>query len=275
MSRAGTGVLAAGAVIIAGSVLLLVLTGNTSVRYTADHEDTVPLWTRWVPALVGVLAVRFVPARSPAPVTAPVPTPRRLRIEAGVLLAAALVFAVALRLAGGGEPAHVLLKALLLLGLPLVLFRVRRGPSAIAPGGRRQAAPVVPVAAWLLLSCAGPFALRPSDYADTVGTTTLIATVVVVFLVNGLLEEVFYRRWLQTRWEAVLGRWPAIVLASLLWAAWHVAIQGAGDLPVDLATAFAGHGVLGLFLGHLWSRYRLMWPLLVVHGALNALPLFL
>ncbi len=271
MGGPGIGVLAAGATIIAGSVLLLVLTGNTSVRYSADHGDTVAVWTRWVPALVGVLAVRLVPARSPATV----PATRGIRVEAGVLLVAALVFALTLRLAGGGEPAHVLLKASLLLAVPLVLFRVRRGSPAIALDGHAQLAPVVPVAAWLLLSCAGPFALRPSDYADTVDAATLIATVVVVFLVNALLEEVFYRRWSQTRWEAVLGRWPAIVLASLLWAAWHVAIQGVGDLPVDLASAFANQGVQGLFLGYLWSRYRLMWPLLVVHGAINALPLFL
>lgn len=269
--KSGLGVLAACAALIAGSVLLLVLTGNTAVRYSADHGDTVPVWMRWVPALVGVLVIRLVPARSPA---GPAAT-RRTRVEAGVLLAAAAAFAVALHLAGGGEPAHVLLKALLLLVVPVVLFRLRRGSPGIALDARPQAAPVVPVAVWLLLSCAGPFALRPSDYADTVDTATLIATVVVVFLVNSLLEEVFYRRWLQTRWEALLGRWPAIVLASLAWAAWHVAIQGVGNLPVDLASAFANQGVQGLFLGYLWSRYRLMWPLLVVHGAVNALPVLL
>jgi membrane protease YdiL (CAAX protease family) len=31
-----------------------------------------------------------------------------------------------------------------------------------------------------------------------------------------------------------------------------------------------GQGVQGLFLGYLWSRYRLMWPILTVHGAINA-----
>jgi uncharacterized protein len=31
------------------------------------------------------------------------------------------------------------------------------------------------------------------------------------------------------------------------------------------------HGVQGLFLGYLWSKYRMMWPLLVVHGAINVL----
>ena len=100
-------------------------------------------------------------------------------------------------------------------------------------------------------------------------------TIVVVFSVNSLLEEVFYRRWLQTRWEHIIGRRPAIVLTSLLWAAWHVGIQGTGHLPADLSSAFVNQGVQGLFLGYLWSRYRLMWPILVVHGAMNAGPVLL
>ena len=37
----------------------------------------------------------------------------------------------------------------------------------------------------------------------------------------------------------------------------------------------ANQGVLGVFLGYLWSGYRRTWPLLVVHGALNAAPLLI
>lgn len=73
--------------------------------------------------------------------------------------------------------------------------------------------------------------------------------------------------------EALLGAWPGIVLASLLWAVWHIGIQGTGFLPTDLASAVASHGVEGLFLGYLWSRYRMMWPILTVHGAVNAAPI--
>ena len=270
-------VLAAGLLLMVGSALWLVLTGHTGVRYSADHDDTVPMWFRWVPAVVGLVLVRLTPAATAA---APL-TQRRPRLEAGFLLAAAVLFAVTLRLAGGGEPAHILLKLLLLLGVPLAVFwgSRRRGtawkPAGVEPDVRRRWAPTVPVAAWLVLSYASPLALPPSDYAMTVDLATLVATVVVVFLVNSLLEEVFYRRWLQSRWEAILGRWPAIVLASLLWAAWHVGIQGSGDLPVDLASTFVNQGVVGLFLGYLWSRYRVMWPVVAVHGAVNALPVLL
>lgn len=47
------------------------------------------------------------------------------------------------------------------------------------------------------------------------------------------------------------------------------------DLPVDLASTFVNQGVLGLFLGYLWSKYRTMWPIVAVHGAINAVPVLL
>ncbi|MFD7660171.1 CPBP family intramembrane glutamic endopeptidase [Actinosynnema sp. NPDC059797] len=251
--------LVAGLTAIAGSALFLLVTGNTGIRYSADHADTLPMWLRWLPALVGIVLIRLVPA----PSTAPGPDPsRRLRAEAVVLLVLAALFAVALRSLGGGEPAHTALKSAVLLVALLVL---RRNRITARPG----LAPVPAVVAWVVLAA---LVTPADDYADTVDPVTLLATVVVVFLVNALFEEVFYRRWLQTRWEAITGRWAAIVLTSLVWAAWHVGIQGTDRLAVDLASAFVNQGVQGLFLGYLWSRYRAMWPLLVVHGAMNAVP---
>ena len=202
-------------------------------------------------------------------------TGRRTRLQAGVLLASAVLFAVTLRLVvgdGDAEPAHTVLKLVLLLAVPALLFRLT---GRAAPVGERGVTwqPVVPVAVWFVLAQVGPLAV-PVRKVD-LDPVTLVLTVVAVFAVNALLEEVFYRRWLQTRWERVLGRRPAIVLTSLVFAAWHVGIQGTGHLPADLASAFVNQGVAGLFLGYLWSRYRLMWPILVVHGAMNATPLIL
>ncbi|EHR48487.1 putative metal-dependent membrane protease [Saccharomonospora marina XMU15] len=266
-------VLATGLAIFVGSALWLLWTGNTGVRYSADHDGTVPMWWRWIPALAGIALVRLVPPD----VSMGVRKGRKLRIEAAVLLAAAVLFATTLRLAGGGEPAHTLLKLPLLLGVPAVMFwLLRREPAtwtAESPTTSwRRYGPAIPVAVWLALSYAGPLSPPPSDYALEVDAFTLAITIVVVLLVNSVLEEVFYRRWLQTRWELLLGRWPAIVLASLLWAAWHIGIQGTGSLQTDLASTFVNQGVLGLFLGYLWSKYRTMWPILVVHGAVNVVP---
>ncbi|MCG5219709.1 type II CAAX endopeptidase family protein [Streptosporangium sp. KLBMP 9127] len=275
----GLGILVTGIALIAGSALWLVLNGNTGIRYSADHTDTMPMWHRWIPALAGLVLIRLLP-----PKTTPAggaPAGRGLHLQAIVLLTSATLFAVALWLSGGGEPVHTLLKLSFLLAVPALLFWLSRRDSAgrgfihEGPAAWRHYGPIVPVVAWLALTYTGPLAVPPSNYAATVDPVTLLVTFAVVFVVNSLLEEVFYRRWLQTRWEHILGRWPAIVLASLLWAAWHVGIQGTGDLPADLSSAFVNQGVQGLFLGYLWSRYRLMWPILVVHGAMNAAPILL
>lgn len=269
----------AGLALIAGAALWLALNGNTSIRYSADHADTVPMWHRWIPALTGLVLIRLLP-----PKTAPggaAPARGGLRLQAILLLVSATLFAAGLWLSGGGEPAHTLLKLILLLAVPALLFWLSRRDSADRSQNHERLAawrhysPIAPVAAWLALTYTGPLAVPSSDYAARVDPVTLVLTIVVAFSVNSLLEEVFYRRWLQTRWEHIIGRWPAIVLASLLWAAWHVGIQGTGHLPTDLSSAIVNQGVQGLFLGYLWSRYRLMWPILVVHGAMNAAPILL
>lgn len=272
-SARGKIVLGVGAAVFAASALWLVWIGDTGVRYSADHGETVPMWVRWIPAVVGIALVRALPSKAPA--IAP-----RGRVDAAVLLGSAVAFATSLRLVGGGEPAHTLLKLTLLLGVPAAMFWTLR-PNRTAPPPQHETtswqrfSPAIPVAAWLILSYWGPFATPSSDTVRQDSLTTLLIIIVVGFLFNSLLEEVFYRRWLQTCWESLLGRWPAIVLASLLWAAWHVGIHGTGAVHVDLAHVFVNQGVLGLFLGYLWSKYRTMWPILVVHGAVNAAPLLL
>ncbi|GAA1285388.1 CPBP family intramembrane glutamic endopeptidase [Saccharothrix xinjiangensis] len=263
--RGGTAVLVAGSAVIAGAALYLVLTGRTGVRYSADHDGTVPLWFRWVPVLVGIALVRLVPFDA-APLGEP---PRRLRAELAVLTAAAVAFALVLPLVDG-DLGYAVVKVALLAAVPVaLLWRARWSPAR----PDRRWVPLAPVAGWLVVAHGTPLAPPAGD--PGLDAAALVAALVVGFFANAVLEELFYRRWLQTRWEFALGAWPAIVLSSLLWAVWHVAIQGTGDLPVDLASAVVNQGVLGLFLGCLWSRYRLMWPLLVVHGAVNSAPILL
>lgn len=52
-------------------------------------------------------------------------------------------------------------------------------------------------------------------------------------------------------------------------ASWHIAIQGTGDLVVDLANIVVNQGVTGPLFGLLWQRYRALWPLLATHGLMN------
>ncbi|TDB73070.1 CPBP family intramembrane metalloprotease [Micromonospora sp. KC721] len=273
--RAGMLVLVTGGILLTAAAVWLTVQGDTGIRYSADHHDTVPMWAGWIPALVGIVLVRLVPPAADQPWPDRV-APYR---EAVPLLLAGVAFAVTLPLLGG-EPAYTLLKVALLLGVPLGVFLwSRRRGARWHPWRPVDAAyrygPALPVLAWLALSYATPLAVPPSDFGRTVDPAVLVGVLVVGFAANALLEEVFYRRWLQSRWESILGRWPAIVLASLVWAAWHVGIQGTGELGTDLASVAVHQGVLGLFLGYLWSRYRRMWPLLVVHGAVNSVPILL
>ncbi|WP_416332407.1 type II CAAX prenyl endopeptidase Rce1 family protein [Laceyella tengchongensis] len=62
------------------------------------------------------------------------------------------------------------------------------------------------------------------------------------------------------------------MLTSIPWSIWHIKIQHTGYLPADVVMAIANQGVTGLFLGYLWSRYRNMWVLIMVHGIINAPP---
>ncbi len=103
--------------------------------------------------------------------------------------------------------------------------------------------------------------------------TVLLLILLVGFLINSVLEEIFYRVWLQTRLELLLGTWPAILLTSLLWASWHIALHGSGHWDIDTATVIVNHGIVGLFLGYLWTRYRKVWAIIIVHGLINAHPL--
>ncbi|GAB3831545.1 CPBP family intramembrane glutamic endopeptidase [Kribbella italica] len=253
-------VLAGGVLVYVVAVVVLVATGNTEVRYTGDSDATQPMWLRWIPAAVGILLIRLTPPqleRQPGGVPD--------RRQAWILTGLAIAFAVLLKVFGLFE----VWKLLLLLLVPLAVFRWLGGkPTAQWPTATRWA-PALPVAAWLLLTYVGPLAQESSR--PDLAALELVVTMLVVFLINSVLEEVFYRRWLQTRWEQLLGPWPAIVIASLLWAAWHVGIQGSGELGVDLAGAVVNQGVFGLFLGYLWSRYRRMWPVITVHGAVNAM----
>ncbi|GAA2787975.1 CPBP family intramembrane glutamic endopeptidase [Crossiella cryophila] len=251
---------------IFGCLLLLLLTGHFSVHYTADHDGTLPLWILTVPALLAIVATRFTPPtvkwENPFRLDPP-----RTRLEAAWLTALATAFAIVMVLPGA--PLWFLIaKPVLLIAIPLTLFwYLRRN------GGKRERwcpmtptrwiAPLVPAAVFLgltyLLGAYPESRLIPD-----------VQTILVVFLFNAVIEELFFRRWLQTRLEAVLGLWPGIVLAAVLWAVWHIGIQSHHGVGLGVLTVLAGHGVRGMFLGYLWARYRNFPVLLLVHGVINA-----
>ncbi|HEU4327010.1 MAG TPA: CPBP family glutamic-type intramembrane protease [Roseiflexaceae bacterium] len=278
-SRHATLILIVGIILFAASGLGLLLTGNSDIRYSADHTGTVPVWTRWIPSLVALLLLRFMPPATPPAPPAQPEVSGMIRTQAWWLLVAAGLFPALLALAGSGDGWYIVLKLAVLVGLPLILFWLGAPATRVVDdaNGRWRTSlgrwywlgPVLPVVAWFYLSYATPLALPQAAYAWP-DTQTLVVTLLVVFLINAVVEEYFYRVWLQSRLELLLGRWPAIVVAAAAWAVWHVVIQGGQGVVVDLAMVMSNQGVQGLFLGYLWSRYRNIWVLLLVHGAVNA-----
>lgn len=75
-----------------------------------------------------------------------------------------------------------------------------------------------------------PFTTLTQELPDPV---TLAVASLITLLTAGVLEEVFYRAWLQTRLEVLLGTWPAILISSLLFAAIHVTHINPDAVGVD------------------------------------------
>ena len=282
LRRIRAALVAVGVGVYLGAAIAVAVGAHGRIRFTADGTATIPMWHPWLPAAAGVALALLIPPKRSA--WAGHPTPARDRMEACALLALAVVFTLALTLLGPSEPNYTLLKVGLLVVCPLLLFAAGRRrakttverESALVDGGQSLLnwRPLIPVLGWAIthmaLSVHGP-----AQHLDIDGVTLAVA-LVVGFVINAVVEEFFYRRWLQTRWNRILGgTWPAIILSALVWASWHIAIQGSGDLVLDLANVIVNQGITGLFLGLLWARYRSMWPLLVTHGLMNANPVTL
>lgn len=267
------------AALIVTAVVWLFLAGEGAVRPSADTVETVPVWHRWVPPLVGIAALVLAPVapvhRSRRP--DPQPVARSIVLEATGLVMLALVFAVALIVVGVAEPALTGLKLVLLVVTPLLLMRSWRSRPVLPPAQvqRVVAWPLVPILCWALTAYGTPLASPDNATTEVYDPLFLIGSLVVVFLINAVIEEFFYRRWLQSRLELIVGRAGGMLWAAVFWAGWHAAIQPVGRLDLDVAAALASHAVTGIFLGMLWYRYRRMWPLLVVHGAINGVGLVL
>lgn len=105
--------------------------------------------------------------------------------------------------------------------------------------------------------------------------------VIVVLFTAGLPEEIFFRGLLQTRLEALAGRFPAIMVSNLLFAAWHLPSRfllatGAEGKAGDFASVLLGTGlpvfIVGVLFGWFWDRYRGLVPLVAAHWGVDVLP---
>jgi membrane protease YdiL (CAAX protease family) len=104
---------------------------------------------------------------------------------------------------------------------------------------------------------------------------------ILPLLAAALPEEIVFRAVLQTRLEAVLGRLPAILAASLLFTAWHLPTRlllasGVEGRAGDVLSVLLGTGLpvflAGLVFGLAWDRWRSLPHLVLFHWAVDVLP---
>lgn len=239
------------------AAVVLIGTGHATAWF-AD-TDTIQAW---LPALAGLLLAWLVPPQTPAPDPFADNRTRRQLVGTWILVAAAVVFTIGLLVAPLTDARFITLKLVLLLAIPLLLRLVTFSEWVRLSAHGRWLRPSAAVLGYLVVTTA----LDPS-FQDVVPDAL---TIMAVFIINAVVEEIFYRFWLQTRLESRYGRWPAIAVTSVLFASWHAAVHTTGDLLIDLATAILNVGVMGIFLGYLWSRHRNPWLLILVHGFINA-----
>lgn len=267
------------AVLIAVAIVWLWVAGDGRVRPSADSPATVPVWQLWVAPAVGIVALMLTPNLASRREQEPVAPPRSAGGKTLVLVVLAIAFIITMAVANTLEPAdfgpiYLVSKIVLLVFVPLLVLRGTRFTSTPSPRQRQRvgAWPLVPITCWFVTAYATPLAPQlnaaQAELADDLATLAIV--LVVGFVLNAVIEEVFYRRWLQTRVETVLGHTSGILWVTVLWALWHIGLQSIGRLDLDLSAVLAGHAMTGIFLGMLWSRYRRMWPILLVHGLLNA-----
>lgn len=167
-------------------------------------------------------------------------------------------------------------KFLLLLTVPVLMFGIykeKRSKNHCLSShtylkDNQWIYPSIITVVWIILYFFSPFA-SPEVPGYEMDLIVLIIGASFSFLMNSVLEELFYRVWLQTRLEVLLGTWPAIMASSLLWAIWHMAIQGGDSADIAFSNVIINQGVTGLFLGFLWAKYRNVWVLIIIHGLMN------
>ncbi|WP_342775101.1 CPBP family intramembrane glutamic endopeptidase [Nonomuraea diastatica] len=142
--------------------------------------------------------------------------------------------------------------------------RCRNGSRA--PKAPRARAACTP-GSWFLLAEVSP--LSPPLTQQLPDPLTLAIGSLITLLTASVLEEFFYRAWLQTRLEALYGRWPAILASALLFAAMHVSHINPEAIGVGIASVVAAQGMFGLMQGYLWARYRNIWVIILIHTIVN------
>ncbi|MFC3901125.1 CPBP family intramembrane glutamic endopeptidase [Aliicoccus persicus] len=251
---------------------------NGMIEFSADHDITVPFWHNWVIYGALLLLILFLPGSSSG--NNPLSNKNRkvLVRQSTILTTLALLLFIGLLLVPKADVFSYfpLFKIVLLLIAPIVMFFIYRQKRLKTERllnhsylkDNQWLYPSIITIMWIALYYFSPFS-SPEVPGYEIEWNVLFIGALVSFLINSVLEEVFYRVWLQTRLEVLLGTWPAIMVTSILWAVWHMAIQGGESADIAFSNVIVNQGVTGLFLGFLWAKYRNVWVLIIIHGLMN------
>jgi uncharacterized protein len=274
----------AGLTLLLGAPVALLLTGNTDLAVSADAEaGAIPLALVVLPLMAGMLLIRLVPLRLPAMPAVDAEQRTMLTRQVIGLTVIAALFPVAALLARSlpdGDLLYGPVKLLLLLGAAGMVLWIFRAPSLarehrrLLPARWHWLGPVPAILAWGCLSFYSTLAgERDMSGYEAWDPTELTVVALFTFVTASVTEEIFFRVMLQSRLEALYGRWPAITATALLFTVMHAHRFGDGPPWLIALLLLTSNGGLALFTGYLWSRYRNVWSLLVVHGAVNGLAL--
>lgn len=243
--------------------VLIALPGGSPVS-SDPGAPAIAWWVTLLPAVVGIGLTLALP-RPRTPLPARVADRRRLRGSTATLITAALTFPVLIRIFGwAGSEWYVLAKLVLLILIPGIVVAILRGVRLDRePAAWRWWAPAIVLVVWVLLSQVAPWNPR-HDFAG-VDPAALLVGALATAITASLGEELFYRRWLQTRLEAGLGTASGIALTALLFALMHLGSHGTGEPLLDVARVIVAQGSFGLFAGVLWWRYRNLAAIVAAH----------
>ena len=270
-------IVAIGIVIIFTAAVWILFQNGGMIETSADHDTTVPFWHNWIISGGLILLIMVLPKRST--INNPFKKLNRtsLKNQSLLLILFAIIFTVLLLLIPEDSvfTYFPLIKLMLILIAPIVMFFYIK-QSNLSEDIQKYSylrnntwlMPTVVTSAWITFYFFTPLGVASSTEYN-MGFFALLLAALFSFLINSVLEELFYRVWLQTRLEALIGTWPAIIISSLLWAVWHMAIMGGDSYDIALSTVIVNHGVQGLFLGFLWAKYRNIWILIIIHGLIN------
>lgn len=252
-------------VLTAASIITMLVVAPDGVIASADSTAATPaLWTLLLPSAAGIVVTLLLPRRAEA-LPAQIVDRRRLIVSTLGLLGLLLVFTVGTGLVPWRNEDYILAKVALLILLPaLFVLTVRRAVRIHRGSGAwRWWAPAVVVVVWFILAELAPW--NPIYDPGDVDPTFLIIAATATALTASVGEELFFRRWLQTRLEAGLGVWAGIGVTSVLFGLMHLGSHGTGQIWLDVAQVIAVQGMFGWFVGVMWWRYRNLTMVVLVH----------